>query len=70
MRWKCGYYYDIPVNNVVLVDKNKKKYSFLNDNEKFFEIFPPHIYSPEVNERGYTKINVIQEKNILLKQKI
>jgi hypothetical protein len=24
MRWKCGYYYDIPVNNVVLVDKNKK----------------------------------------------
>ena len=66
MRWKCGYYYDIPVNNVVLVDKNKKKYSLLNDNEKFFEIFPPHIYSPEVNERGYTKVNVIQEKNILL----
>ena len=28
MRWKCGYYYDIPVNNVVLVDKNKKKYNF------------------------------------------
>lgn len=24
MRWKCGYYFDLPVNNVVLMDKNKK----------------------------------------------
>ena len=66
MRWKCGYYYDIPVNNVVLVDKNKKKYSLINDNEKFFEIFPKSIYSPEVNSKGYVKVNVIQEKDILL----
>ena len=66
MRWKCGYYFDIPVNNVVLVDKDNKKYSLINDNEKFFKIFPSHIYSPEVNPKGYVKVNVIEEKNILL----
>ena len=66
MRWKCGYYYDIPVNNVVLVDKNKKKYNFINDNEKVYDLFPIQTYSIEANPKGYTKINVIQEKNIFL----
>ena len=66
LRWKCGYFYDIPVNNVVLVDKNNKKYNFINDNENFFELFPPSIYSPESKPKGYAKIKVIQEKNILL----
>ena len=66
MRWKCGYYFDIPVNNVVLQDKNQKKYSFINDNEKFYDIFPPEIYSPDVKKKTYCKVNVLQEKNILL----
>ena len=66
MRWKCGYYFDIPVNNVVLQDKNQKKYSFLNDNEKFYDIFPPEIYSPDVKKKTYCKVNVLQEKDILL----
>ena len=66
MRWKCGYYYDLPVNNIVLVDKNKKRYNLLNDNEKFFDIFPPHIYSPDNGQKTYCKVNVIQENDILL----
>ena len=66
MRWKCGYYYDLPVNNIVLVDKNKKRYNFLNDNEKFFDIFPPQIYSPDNGQKTYCKVNVIQENDILL----
>ena len=66
MRWKCGYYFDLPVNNVVLMDKNKKKYSFLNDNEKFYDIFPPQIYSLDNGQKTYCKVNVIQENDILL----
>ena len=66
MRWKCGYYFDLPVNNVVLMDKNKKKYSFLNDNEKFYDIFPPQIYSLDDEHKTYCKVNVIQENDILL----
>ena len=31
MRWKLGYYYDIPVNNVVLKDQDGKKYTFIDD---------------------------------------
>ena len=66
MRWKCGYYFDIHVNNVVLMDKNNKKYSLINDNDKFFDIFPPAIYSPENGKKTYLKVNVIEEKDILL----
>ena len=67
MRWKCGYYYDIPVNNVVLEDKDGKKYNFINDNEKFFDLFPPEIYSSDsTNSDTFVKINVIEENDILL----
>ena len=66
MRWKCGYYFDIPVNNVVFVDKDDQKYNFINDNEKFLDLFPPEIYSTE-NNPHYSKVIVIEEKDILLK---
>ena len=46
-RYKLGYYYDIPVNNVVFEDKNGKKFSFIDDNLIFEEIFPPEIPNPQ-----------------------
>ena len=63
MRWKIGYYYDIPVNNVVFMDKNGKKYTFIDDNENFFNVFPPKVYSPGVS---FVKIKVFDISNILL----
>ena len=48
------------------MDKNNKKYSLINDNDKFFDIFPPAIYSPENGKKTYLKVNVIEEKDILL----
>ena len=63
MRWKLGYYYDIPVNNVVLIDQEGKKYTFIDDNEKFFNVFPPKVYSPE---GSFIQIKVIEANNILL----
>ena len=63
MRWKLGYYYDIPVNNVVIKDIEGKKYSFINDNENFFEIFPPNVYS---HDDSYEKIKVYNVRDILL----
>ena len=66
MRWKIGYYYDIPVNNVVLVDKNGKKYSFIDDNENFFDIFPPNEYS---HDGSLVQINVFEINDILFQIK-
>ena len=63
MRWKIGYYYDIPVNNVVLKDIEGKKYSFINDNENFFDVFPPNVYS---HDDSYEKIKVYNIRDILL----
>ena len=63
MRWKLGYYYDIPVNNVVFKDLEGKKYSFINDNENFFEVFPPNVYS---HDDYYEKIKVYNVRDILL----
>jgi len=66
MRWKIGYYYDIPVNNVVLVDKNGKKYSFIDDNENFFDIFPPNEYS---HDGSFVQIKVFEITDILFQIK-
>ena len=66
MRWKIGYYYDIPVNNVVFVDKNGKKYSFIDDNENFFSIFPPNEYS---RDGSLVQIKVFEISGILFQIK-
>ena len=66
MRWKIGYYYDIPVNNVVFGDKNGKKYSFIDDNENFFEIFPPNEYT---HEGSLVQIKVFEITDMLFQIK-
>ena len=65
MRWKLGYYYDIQINNVVFEDKDGKRYSFMDEQLIFQEIFPPKIYCP--NKNNLIAVKVCEEKDILLK---
>ena len=58
MRWKLGYYYDIPVNNVTFIDLNGKSYSINNDFEKFAPIFSNEKYLQERNF-AYIKIDEV-----------
>ena len=58
MRWKLGYYYDIPVNNVTFIDLNGKRYSINNDFEKFVDIFDSQKYLQERNF-AYIKIDEV-----------
>ena len=58
MRWKLGYYYDIPVNNVSFIDLNGKRYSINNDFEKFMPIFSNERYLQERNF-AYIKIDEV-----------
>ena len=64
MRWKLGYYYDIPINNVVFEDINKERYSFKDEEKNFFEVFPPEIYCPE--DEDYILINVYSVPDLFL----
>ena len=65
MRWKLGYYYDIPINDVVFEDMNKKRYTFKDEETKFYEIFPPDIYCPE--DKNYILVNVYSVPDQFLK---
>ena len=67
MRWKIGYYYDIPINDVVFEDMNKVRYNFEDEEKNFFEIFPPEIYAPE--DKDYILINVLSVPNQFLQIK-
>ena len=67
MRWKLGYYYDIQINNVVFEDKDGKRYSFMDEQLIFQEIFPPKIYCP--NKNNLIAVKVCEEKDLLLKIK-
>ena len=64
MRWKLGYYYDIPINDLVFEDMNKKKYTFKDEETNFYEVFPPDIYCPEGED--YVLINVYSIPNQFL----
>ena len=65
MRWKLGYYYDIPINNLVFEDIDKKRYTFKDDETNFYEIFPPEIYCPE-GEKDFVSINVYSVPDLFL----
>ena len=39
LRWKLGYYYDIPINNVAFVGLDNKVYNLNNDFEIILNIF-------------------------------
>ena len=64
LRWKLGYYYDIPVNNILIIDISGKKYSLNNDFEKFTQVFSNEKY---FKERGFEYIKVEEEPFQLLK---
>ena len=44
LRWKLGYYYDIPVNNVTFIAIDNKSYSIYNDFDNFIKIFNDQRY--------------------------
>ena len=55
MRFKLGYYFDIPVNNVTFIDSSGKKYTLNNDFENFIEIFNHPKYFVD---RGFIYVKV------------
>ena len=67
MRWKLGYFYDIPVNNVTFIDLIGKRYSLNDDFENFISIFSDEKYFKE-NNSSYVKVDeapfqLLQMKN-------
>ena len=55
LRWKLGYYFDIPVNNVTFIDLEGKKYNLNNDFDKFCKIFSDERY---FSKKGNTPIKI------------
>ena len=56
MRWKLGYYFDIPVNNVTFLDLNDNIYNINYDFELFQNIFSNEKYFSNKNF-AYVKID-------------
>ena len=65
MRWKLAYYYDIPINDLVICDYENNEYNFTNDDLMFYDIFPPKKYLP--SETKYIIINVLESQGQILK---
>ena len=55
LRYKISYFFDIPENNVCLVDINDKEYNLNNDFEKFISIFTDEEY---FYKKGFEYIKV------------
>ena len=66
MRWKLGYYYDIPVNNVTFIDISGKTYSLNNDFELFVKVFSNEKYFAD---RGFEYVKVEEKPFQLLQMK-
>ena len=67
MRWKLGYFYDIPVNNVTFIDLIGKRYSLNDDFENFISIFSDEKYFKD-NNSCFVKVDeapfqLLQMKN-------
>jgi hypothetical protein len=65
MRWKLAYYYDIPINDLVICDYENNEYNFTNDDLMFYDIFPPQKYI--ISETRYIMINILESPGQLLK---
>ena len=55
LRYRVSYYFDIPVNNVCLIDKNDNKFNLNNDFENFVSLFSEEQY---FYKKGYEYIRV------------
>ena len=66
-RVKLGYYYDIPINNVVFEDLEGKRYSFMDEQIIFQEVFPAALYCPDKD--NIIPIKVLEIKDLFLKIK-
>ena len=66
LRWKIGYYYDIPVNNVAFIDLNGKTYTLNNDFEIFTKIFSHEKY---FLDRNYAFVKIDEKPFQLLEMK-
>ena len=49
LRWKLGYYYDIPINNVTFIGFDNKVYNLNNDFDIFIKVFNDQKYFGEKN---------------------
>ena len=64
LRWKLGYYYDIPVNNVTFISIDNKSYNINNDFELFTKVFNDPRYfnekqvSIKVKEEQFNFLNM------------
>ena len=48
LRWKLGYYYDIPINNVSFIGMDNKVYTLNNDFDIFIKVFnDPRYFGPK-----------------------
>ena len=65
MRWKLAYYYDIPINDLVICDYENNEYNFTNDDLIFYDIFPPKKYL--LSETRYILINILESPGQILK---
>ena len=66
VRWKLGYYYDIPINNVVFEDKDNNRYTFKDEEINFYEKFPPEVYCPEGEKEDYILVKVYSVPDLFL----
>ena len=66
MRWKLGYYFDIPVNNVSFIDITGKSYTLNNDFEIFQKVFSNDKY---FFDRGFAYVKVEEKPFQLLQMK-
>ena len=55
MRYKLGYYFKVPVNNITLIDLNGKSYTLNDDFENFSSIFSDEKYYAE---KGYENVKI------------
>jgi ubiquitin C-terminal hydrolase len=66
LRWKIGYYFDIPVNNVVFIDLSGKVYSLNNDFDIFVKVFSNEKY---FNDRNFAYVKIDEKPFQLLEMK-
>ena len=66
MRWKLGYYFDIPVNNIAFIDLNDKAYTINDDFEIFQNIFSNERY---FSNKGFAYVKIDEKPFQLLEMK-
>ena len=67
MRWKLGYYYDININDLVILDDKNRKYTFMDDYRRFYDVFPVKKYAPKENKFILIKVKAVKGQIVSIK---